>query len=81
MNNKMANYKLTVIGDSSVGKTSILLRYTNNFDLDDSLPTICKDYEGAVVYDGREYNLQISDTGGAEGYENIRRLSFYNVSL
>lgn len=73
------SFKLTIIGDSSVGKTSILLKYTQNRSAEASLPTIYKDYESTVCLNDQKYKLHISDTGGAEGYENIRRLSFYNV--
>ena len=45
--------KVVIIGDASVGKTSILLRYVNNTFSDNIKPTIgCDHYEKEVDLEG-----------------------------
>jgi len=70
-------YKIPIIGDVEVGKTSLLLRYVDN-TFDES-PTVTLDSENKVkelVADGEKVSLQIWDTAGQERFRNLTA-SFY----
>ena len=70
-------YKIIIIGDSNVGKSSLLACYADN--------TYCNDYKATVgmdlrfktiMYNEKKLKLQIWDTSGQERY-NALRSSFY----
>lgn len=78
----MTSYKITIIGDSSVGKTSIIKKYLEKSETPkEDLPTVFANYQHTIEVDGIKCELNIQDTAGAEGYDNIRRFSFYDVSI
>ena len=62
-----------IIGDASVGKTSIILRYINNSFSDSIKPTIgCDHYERDVEFgEGRKLKLSIWDTAGQERFRGL----------
>ena len=62
--------KLLIIGDSGVGKTSILLKYVDNFFTDQHIATIGVEYKTKVITKGK-YKIQIWDTAGQERYRSI----------
>lgn len=69
--------RLLMIGDSGVGKTAMLVRYTD--DLFDStyITTIGIDFKiKNVDLDGFRYKLQIWDTAGQERFRTITRNYF-----
>jgi small GTP-binding protein len=64
--------KVIVIGDSSVGKTSILNRYINDKFSDNLKPTIgCDHYEKELTLDGKKIKLSIWDTAGQERFRGL----------
>jgi small GTP-binding protein len=65
-------YKILLIGDSSVGKTSVLLRYIDgNFD-PESRSTIGVDFKVATLdVAGKNVKLQLWDTAGQETFRTI----------
>ena len=65
-------FKILTIGESEVGKTSILRRFVENKFLKNHLATIGIDYRTKTmnVY-GRDIKLKIWDTAGQERYHNI----------
>ena len=66
-------YKIVVIGDSGVGKTNLIARYTvDGFTLD-SKATIGVEFGHAIVKqaDGSIIKLQIWDTAGQERYRSV----------
>ena len=57
--------KVVLIGDASVGKTSIILRYINNTFSDNIKSTIgCDHYERDISISGKKMKLSIWDTAG-----------------
>jgi Ras-related protein Rab-1A len=60
-------FKLLLIGNSSVGKSSLLFRFVENVWDDNFVPTIGVDF----VNNGKKVKLQIWDTAGQERFKNI----------
>jgi small GTP-binding protein len=71
-------YKFLILGDSSVGKTSFIQKYTNNtFNLYQK-STIGIDYSIQTAHiHNKTIRLQIWDTAGQERYKSIVK-SFYH---
>ena len=70
-------FKLVVIGDSGVGKSSICTRYTKGFYNDVFITTIGVDFEcHTISLDEKIIKLQIWDTAGQERFKAITN-SFY----
>lgn len=64
--------KVAVIGDSSVGKTNILLRYVNSEYQLTHITTIGIDFKvKTLVLDGFRLKMQIWDTAGQERFRNL----------
>ena len=78
-NKKTANIlKLLTLGNSCVGKSSIVIRYTENKFYSSYLTTIGVDFLRKVITVGdKEVNLQIWDSAGQEKYNSISK-QYYN---
>ncbi|KAL3690882.1 hypothetical protein R1sor_004533 [Riccia sorocarpa] len=64
-------FKLLLIGDSGVGKSSLLLRFTSD-TFDDLSPTIGVDFKlKLVTLSGRRLKLTIWDTAGQERFRTL----------
>ena len=76
------NYKLIIIGDSAVGKTSITYRATTGVFSDKCAPTIGYEYFNFLVkYKSKIIKLEIWDTCGQEAYRSLIKTFFNNTSL
>ena len=65
-------FKLAIIGNSGVGKSTLLLRFTENLYSDSFMPTIGVDFKMRTVeLDGKKIRLQIWDTAGQERFRTI----------
>ena len=65
-------FKILLIGDSGVGKTSLILRYTKGIFREEFLNSIGVDFRSKdLIYDGKKIKLQIWDTAGEERYRTI----------
>jgi len=66
------NIKLLMIGDSNVGKTSILLRYVNNQFSSAFISTIGIDFQIKYIkVNNKNIKLQLWDTAGQERFRSI----------
>lgn len=64
--------KLVIIGNSSVGKSSVLLRFSDDQFSESYLTTIGVDFRFKTLnIDGRKVKLQIWDTAGQERFRTI----------
>jgi small GTP-binding protein len=71
--------KVVIIGDSGVGKSSMLLRYTENRFIDNYIMTIGINYVWNICEaDGLKIKLQIWDTAGQEKYKTITQNYYRN---
>lgn len=66
--------KILTIGESAVGKTCILLRFTDNKFLINHITTIGIDFKSKVITSGNKtVKLKIWDTAGQERFRNITK--------
>lgn len=92
MNESKADYilKILTIGESGVGKTCILLRYTDNRFIKNHLTTIGKnfkififlgiDYKSKnITINNKSIKLKIWDTAGQERFRNITQQYYKNA--
>ena len=68
-------YKILLLGDSTVGKTCFLLRYTDDTFLDLHMATIGLDYrlKTMILDDHRIVKVQLWDTAGQDKFRAITR--------
>ena len=68
-------YKILLLGDSSVGKTCFLMRYTDNTFQEIHMSTIGLDYKlkNVQLDDGKIVKIQIWDTAGQDRFRSITR--------
>ncbi len=78
MNNQaVVTLKYLVVGDSGVGKTSLLVRYCEDSYQADYLSTIGVDFKvKRIELNQKKVTLNIWDTAGQERFRNITK-SFY----
>ena len=80
-NEKPIPCKLILVGESGVGKTSIISRYLNSFQ-EKPLPTLGAYFSNkTVVIDGYKLNFEIWDTAGQEQYRSINNLFYKDASV
>lgn len=68
----LASLKILVIGESNVGKSSLLLRFTEDKFHAEQAATIGVDFKTKIVtIDDNTFRLHIWDTAGQERYRNL----------
>lgn len=69
---KIPTLKISIIGDSSIGKSCLIYRYIENFFDTYSLPTVGIDfYTKRIIVDDENYKLHIFDLAGQERFRSI----------
>ena len=64
--------KVLLVGNSSVGKTSIMLRYLDDFFVENFLPTVGIDFKTKTVgYNGENVKVNLWDTAGQEKFRTL----------
>ncbi|PRP75097.1 ras-related protein Rab-7a-like [Planoprotostelium fungivorum] len=77
MSRKSVLFKVVVLGESGVGKTSLLVRYVENKFTISTKSTIGSDFLSKEIdVEGRPVSLQIWDTAGQERFQGLGT-SFY----
>ena len=72
--------KLLLIGDSQVGKTSLLLNYTDHIFPEEHVATIGVEYKDKnIIKDNYNIKLQIWDTAGQERFHSITKNIYRNA--
>ncbi|XP_047493838.1 ras-related C3 botulinum toxin substrate 1-like [Penaeus chinensis] len=70
------NLKIVTVGDGGVGKTSLLVAYTQGSFSDVHEPTVFENYSGEMIFNGTHYNFTLWDTAGQEDYDRCRVLCY-----
>ena len=72
---KQFMYKILLLGDSSVGKTCVLTRYTDNTFQEDHMATIGLDFKikNVNLDTGKTVKVQIWDTAGQDRFKSITK--------
>ncbi|CAF0925816.1 unnamed protein product [Rotaria sordida] len=75
--NRSVSFKVVLLGEGSVGKTSIVLRYTDNLFNDKHLETQQASFKTKKLnLDGRRVELAIWDTAGQERFRALGPLYY-----
>ena len=71
--NKLKALNIIALGNSNVGKTSFIVRYTENYFRDFYLSTVGIDYKTKIITlpNKNKYKVDFYDTAGQERYKSI----------
>lgn len=73
-------FRLILIGDSTVGKSSLLYHFKGREDIEDLSLTVGVDFHARVMkVDGQQVKLQIWDTAGQDRFRAIIKSYFRNA--
>uniref|UniRef100_A0AC35GSM4 Uncharacterized protein n=1 Tax=Panagrolaimus sp. PS1159 TaxID=55785 RepID=A0AC35GSM4_9BILA len=73
--------KLVVVGDAYVGKTSLLLAYTEKQFIGNYETTIFDNWAVTVSIEQKRYTLNLFDTAGQEEYSHLRCLGYPHTDV
>jgi len=73
--------KLGVVGDGTVGKTTLLMAYTLHAFLDEYTPTIFDNFSVIEQVDDKLVNIILWDTAGQEDYKDLRATTYTNTDI
>lgn len=71
--------KIVVVGDGAVGKTCMIMCYSQDIFPTAYVPTVFDAHQGTSRYDGREVALDIWDTAGQQDLARMRPLAYPNT--
>ncbi|XP_078608269.1 GTP-binding protein Di-Ras2-like [Branchiostoma floridae x Branchiostoma japonicum] len=69
-----SGYRVVVLGDGGVGKSSLIRRFVMGSFEEDLKPTLDDIYLHPLYMDGRQSRMEIVDTGGTHTFPSLRRL-------
>ena len=74
-------FKILLLGDSEVGKSCFLMRYSDNVFVENYITTIGLDYKLKIVKldSGKTIKVQLWDTAGQDKYRTIAK-NYYKGS-
>ncbi|KAL2866949.1 Rho family small GTPase [Aspergillus lucknowensis] len=72
----LSDFKGVVVGDATVGKTSLLLTYTTGQFPAEYIPTTAHDFGGSATINGKTYTIALYDTAAQEDYDRLRPLAY-----
>mgnify|MGYP002626077628 CR=1 FL=1 len=74
------NFKFLILGDSQIGKTSILERYVNDSFKENYLVTVGVDKRFKYVKaNGIDIDITLTDTAGQERFRSLSKMSYKNA--
>ncbi|KAJ8382663.1 hypothetical protein SKAU_G00034410 [Synaphobranchus kaupii] len=73
--------KCVLVGDTAVGKTALLVRFTSETFPDCYKPTVYDNLGVDVFMDGVQISLGLWDTAGSESFRQIRPMSYQQADV
>jgi len=73
--------KVLVVGDATVGKTSILLTVTTGHFPTEYVPTVVDTFRHNIMVGPKVYSLGLWDTAGQEEFANLRQKSYRDTDV
>ncbi|XP_068178372.1 rho-related GTP-binding protein RhoH [Antennarius striatus] len=73
--------KCVLVGDSAVGKTALLVRFTSETFPDSYKPTVFENTGVEVYMDGIQISLGLWDTAGSDNFRRIRPRSYQHADV
>lgn len=73
--------KCVLVGDSAVGKTALLVRFTSETFPESYRPTVFENTGVEVYMDGVQINLGLWDTAGSDNFRQIRPRSYQQADV
>jgi len=73
--------KVLVVGDATVGKTSILLTVTTGHFPTEYVPTVVDTFRHNIMSGAKVYSLSLWDTAGQEEFANLRQKSYRDTDV
>jgi len=73
--------KVLVVGDATVGKTSILLTVTTGHFPTEYVPTVVDTFRHNIMVGQKVYSLGLWDTAGQEEFANLRQKSYRDTDV
>jgi small GTP-binding protein len=81
-NNNIQDCKVVLLGDSGVGKSSIIARYLSGFFREDIVSTFSATYSQKIYEKkGKRIRLNIWDTAGQEEFRSLGRLFYKDAYI
>jgi len=75
------NVKIVVIGDGAVGKTCMLVSFTEKKFPMEYVPTVFDNKTTAMTVDDKAVHLQLIDTAGSEKFVKIRPMNYPGTDI
>lgn len=78
------NCKVVLVGESGVGKTSIITRYISNSFKSQQLPTTGANFVSKTVIledENQSIKFELWDTAGQERYRSLARVFYKNAAV
>eukprot|EP00760_Papus_ankaliazontas_P035845 PhM_4_TR8049/c0_g1_i1/m.106645/K04392/RAC1; Ras-related C3 botulinum toxin substrate 1 len=75
------NVKCVVVGDGTVGKTCMLISFTQNSFAEDYNATVFDNYIQNIISGGKTVRLCLWDTSGQEEFERMRAMSYHQANV
>eukprot|EP01100_Stratorugosa_tubuloviscum_P000904 TRINITY_DN11_c0_g1_i1.p1 TRINITY_DN11_c0_g1~~TRINITY_DN11_c0_g1_i1.p1 ORF type:complete len:230 (-),score=117.38 TRINITY_DN11_c0_g1_i1:84-773(-) len=73
--------KCGIIGDGTVGKTTLLISYTCRAFMTDYVPTLFDNFSAIEEVDGQTINVLLWDTAGQEDYAQLRTPCYRSTDI
>ena len=75
----MAELKLVLVGDTSVGKSCLITNYLRNTYSDEYEPTVLDVYRGTKNIKGKQVEIELHDTSGDEHLGVNRKVQYQDA--